>query len=603
MLVLEEGAMPGRQQEGSAGEFEDIAALGDPDLRDRLSTMPLADQAELFRRSGWVDRVRIVKNSDVAGEVLASMPDEEVLLTFRGAGEDGGLALIPHCTDEQLRFILDVDLWNEHAVDEERVLKWLDYLVSSGEKAIIDFVRVCDYELVIVFLSKLIRLTPFEEAVETGEEATSIVPDDAFVVQALVPEETPAIRIFLMTIMGEDRDLYARLRYSTYRAIAAETEDEAYRWRNSRLEEKGILEYEEAARIYEALPQSEVRGLAARGTRPYYGGRDDIQVPAFYPLGLSGSRTPYHELLEALEEDGVKNRIAGDASYVTNRLLVADGRPIGDVDATREALDRLFSLASVGLLHLAAENKRKPAEVLPAVSISDLFRLGLGLVMDLGAEAEDVGKKCPAAPGFGEYALLEEYQVGVLRGLRRRVPQMYEPGATATDDYRDFRTPDEIAAARAVLARISVLAETCLGKLRLLRHSEAPRPASPPAAGGAPAAVEVRTMDFGTALMTGFARFVIDERFGVAPLGRREVQKFLDAAFVDSGKHGRTIDARAADKFLAWLKRRTGFEGDEWAILEAYVAEHLELVEADFAEVSSAKDTDSLLISSMLIAA
>ena len=66
LLVFEEGAMPGRQQERSAGEFEDIAALGDPDLRDRLSTMPLADQAELFRRSGWVERVRIVKNSDVA---------------------------------------------------------------------------------------------------------------------------------------------------------------------------------------------------------------------------------------------------------------------------------------------------------------------------------------------------------------------------------------------------------------------------------------------------------------------------------------------------------------------------------------------------------
>ncbi|MGD9140930.1 MAG: DUF6178 family protein [bacterium] len=601
--------MPRKYKLKPKEEIDGIAALDDPDLRDRLSSLSLGDQAEIFRRSDWLERIKVVKNSDLADELVASMPDEEILLTFKGAGEENGLALIAHCTDDQLRFILDIDLWSRHALDEERVIKWLGYLVSSGEKAVVDFVRACDLELVVVFLTKLIRLIPFDDAVEMGEELTSIMPDEAFVVQSLVPEETPAIRLLLTTIMAEDRDLYSEIRFSTYRAIATETEDEAYRWRNSRLEEKGILEYEEASRIYEGLSESETRELLDGKDRPYYRRAGDIQVPAFYPLGLSSSRVRYLELLCGLEEGEVMERIAGDVSYVTNRLLIAGGHEIGDVEATRDALDRLFSFANVGLLHLAERTGRQPAELLEAVCVSNLFRLGLGLALDLGAEADEIGRHCPVVEGLGEYALLEDYHVGVLEGLRRKVPQFYEPGATADDDYRDFRTPEEIATARAVLAQISVLAEVCFEKLGML--SILPVGLSVPVAsrsGGAdtaspgPAIVTRRRPDFGNALMTVFARSMLGEELSVTPLKKREISKFLCAAFTETGKGGRTIDPAGAEKFLSWLETRTGFRGHKWAILEAYVMERLELVEEELAGASSAKDVDSLLVESMLLA-
>lgn len=595
----------------SREEIDGIAAIDDPELRDRLSGVPLADQVEVFRRSDWLDRVKVVKNSDLADELVASMPDEEILLTFKGAGEDNGLALIAHCTDEQLGFILDIDLWRQHAVDEERVLKWLGYLVSSGEKAVVDFVHACDIELIVVFLSKLIRLIPFDDAVEMGEELTSIMPDEAFVVQSLVPEETPAIRFLLTTIMAEDRDLYSKLRFSTYRAIATETEDEAYRWRNSRLEEKGILEYGEAAKIYEGLSDPEIRKLIDGKDRPYYRRAGDAQVPAFYPLGLSGSRASYLDLLRGLEEGEIRGRIAGDVSYVTNRLLIAGGHEIGDVDATRDALDRLFCLANVGLLDLAEQTGRRPAEIMEAVCVSNLFRLGLRLALDLRGEADETAGSCPVVEGFGEYALLEDYHVGVLKGLRRQVPQFYEPGATADDDYRDFRTPEEIATARAVLAQISVLAELCYDRLDVL--STSPAGASGPVAAGAKTRgaearspglvmIDSRRLDFGNALMTGFAHMALGREFAVVPLRKREINKFLGAAFIETKKDGKTIAPAEAEKFLSWLKARTRFKGHKWAILEAYVMERLELLEEELGGASSVKDIDPLVIESVLLA-
>jgi hypothetical protein len=362
------------------------------------------------------------------------------------------------------------------------------------------------------------------------------------------------------------------------------------------LEEKGILEYGEAARIYDSLPESEIRGLTGRDVRPYYGGVNDIQVPAFYPLGLSGSRPLYYELLEDLDNDEVRNRIAGDASYVTNRLLVADGQAIGDVDATRAALGRLFSFANVGLLHVAEKSGLEPAEVLEAVSISNLFRAGLGPVMALKPEADEIGRGSPLLPGFGEYALFEDYHVGALKGLRMKVPRHYEPEATSTDDYRDFKTPEEIATARAVLAQISVLAEACYDKLDILSLVSAGAAASQ----SAPLAAS--RMDFGNLLMTGFARFVLDGEFGVGPLKKTELGRFLDAAFMTGEDGDRSLDPAAGAKFVAWLKRKTGLRGHRWAILEAYVMERLEVVEEDLAGAASAKDVDALLVESILLA-
>jgi hypothetical protein len=579
--------MSGRKSAKPVRRLESISGLAGRDLRDKLVELPLDDQVRLFLRSNWRDRIKIVRFSSLADELVASIPDEEILLAFRGAGEDEGLQLIAHAADEQLRFVLDIDLWDEHAVDEEQVLKWLGYLVSLGERSIMSFVRGCDLELVVVFLSKLICLIPFEEAVEMGDELTSIMPDEAFVVQPRIVEEIPSIRLFLSVVRAEDRDLYGQLRYAVYRSIETEAEEEAYRWRNSRLEEKGILEYREAAGIYDPLPESRIRELTNAGGRPYYARAGEIQVPAFYPLELSSSRPLYYELLTSLEEGDLKQRITGDVSYVANRLLVADGRAVGDVDATGAALGRLFSLANVGLLLMADRTGRTPGEIMKAVSITDLFKIGLGAVMGLKREAQEIGRKCRPAGGTAEPAPLEEYHSAVLNGLLRRLPQYYVPGADDGEDYRDFRTPEEIVDTKKVLDQISVLWKACFGKS---------------GAGDSGPAMPAGKTNFGNVLMTGFARFVLSGEATAVPLKKRELDRFLDTAFVDAGEAGRALDAAAGEEYLAWLKGKTGLEAHEWAILEAYVMERFEALEEEISGALSAKDVDSLLTRGILLA-
>ena len=588
--------MAGKKMRAPALCPESIALMDDDVLRDRLGVLSLGEQTALFLRSDWLDRVKIVRNSELAAEVVASVPDEEILLTFKGAGEEAGLPLIGLATDDQLRFILDVDLWTQHAIDEERVVKWLGYLVSCGEDVIAGVARACDMELVVVFLSKLIRLIPFDEAVELGEEMTSIMPDEAFVVQSRVPEEIPSVRLLLTALRNEDRDLYSDLRYSTYRAIEAEIEDDAYRWRNSRLEEKGILEYVEASRIYERMPESEIKGLAGFGGRPYYRRPGYMQVPAFYPLRLSATRPLYYELLEATGDEELKRRITGDISYITNRLLVAGGQGIGDVSATGDTLGLLFSYANIGLLRLAEGAGREPLEVLEAVSAADLFRIGFGLVNDLHKRAVELVEAAKSLHGREDTDFFEEYHGDVLRGLSDKRPRHYVPGESGCDEYRHFMTPEEVATADRVMAQMAVAAEACFDKLAIAPSSGSD------AAKLKSAALGIDCVHVGNLLTTVYAHFATGGNPGIAPLTDRELDAFLETAFAEGKSRSRSIDAAVADKFISWLKHKTGFRGHKWAILEAYFMERLELLEEELSQISSAADTDPLLVESVLLA-
>jgi len=262
-------------------------------------------------------------------------------------------------------------------------------------------------------------------------------------------------------------------------------------------------------------------------------------------------------------------------------------------------------------LHLAEKNGIEPGEVLEAVCISNLFRVGLGLVVPLKGEADEVGRSCPPVPGYGEYALFEDYHIGVLKGLRMKVPQHYEPEADGTGDYRDFTAPEEIATARALLAQISVLREACYDNLDVLSMALAGIAGVGAAATGAspggpaaaePAMIAASRMNFGNLLMTGFVRFVLDGEFDITPLKKKEIGGFLSAAFVAGEDGERSLDPVLTAKFIAWLRRGTGLKGHRWAILEAYVMERLELVEEDLAGASSGKSVDPLLVESVLLA-
>ena len=230
--------------------IRNIAGLEDAEMKSKFNGLPVAAQTDIFLALDWKQRVRIIRNSGQAAEIVRSLSEQEVLLTIKGAGIEDSLPLIALTTPEQLRFVLDVEVWARDIVDASKARLWLDHILSCGEDKVIEFIQSVDRELLVVMLSRLITLVPNEEGVKVPEELPGIMPDEFFTILSNEPQETENLRMLLRVLRQWDRNEFYKLLFQIHGSVDAETEEKAFRWRTSRLEEKGLLELDEALEIY-----------------------------------------------------------------------------------------------------------------------------------------------------------------------------------------------------------------------------------------------------------------------------------------------------------------------------------------------------------------
>ena len=115
--------------------------------------------------------------------------------------------------------------------------------------------------------------------------ATNIMADEYFTILSRIPEETENVRLLLRVMRQWDRDMFYSLLFEAYGSAGPETEEHALRWRNSRLEEKGLLEFDEAIEIYGYIGEEEARSLAEeRESAPLSG--EPVDAPS-YPMRLA----------------------------------------------------------------------------------------------------------------------------------------------------------------------------------------------------------------------------------------------------------------------------------------------------------------------------
>jgi hypothetical protein len=182
-----------------------LAALDDGSLQARLQGMSLEQQADLLLALDWEDRIRVIKNSPAPRDLMRSIPDEEVLLTIKGLGEEDTLDLIELSSPGQIRFILDVELWSRDSVDDAKVIRWLGYLIDCGEEKVIEFLETADRELLVILLSRLVYLVPNDPEAPSVSDMSNMVPDDFFTILSRHPEETERTKLLLRIMRQWDR--------------------------------------------------------------------------------------------------------------------------------------------------------------------------------------------------------------------------------------------------------------------------------------------------------------------------------------------------------------------------------------------------------------
>jgi hypothetical protein len=310
---------------------------------------------------------------------------------------------------------------------------------------------------------------------------------------------------------------------------------------------------------------------------------------------LADPRTLFYRTLVSIDDLPEQNRLRSEIAFSANRLLVADAERIGEIDAIKSSLNRLFSLANVGLLFLSGGEQQRAEETVISLPVKELFQIGFSRVADLGSIARRITAKWWPLWREKGFVLLGFPGDEVLSGALKRIPQFYDLPEGGSPGFRDFVTFEEVAVTRRALDEIAIVAETVFDHLGLPLPHEADLESESVFASG----LEEITM--GSLLLTGFVHFTLKGSFEALPLTTEDLDGMFDMVLERSESGGNRVRPGSVERFLSWLARETGLEEYRLQVLAGYVKAAVTELEEEMRALSSAGDFDPRYVRSIIV--
>jgi hypothetical protein len=234
-------------------------------------------------------------------------------------------------------------------------------------------------------------------------------------------------------LFREQPDRYQSIVWSALTEIPSEIEEEALRWRQSRLEEHGFPPFEEALSVYAAPSESPL-------DRP---GATDGPAPRT-PLAVIGGQEFLPAVLDSLHaaaQDGFLRQIAS----LANRILVADGIDTGDPEGHRKAVRKSAGYVGIAVASRSGLDPVSAGRTLEEVPLIELFREGYGAAAALQRRAGSLVRDGWASCHPEALQLLDPPLGERVAGLLKPRPLYYQvPTGDGPEGYRDFSDVREI---------------------------------------------------------------------------------------------------------------------------------------------------------------
>jgi hypothetical protein len=484
-------------------------------------------------------KLDLLLSTDDPARLVRSLPPEDLYLALLDIGPDDAAEVVSLASPEQFRHFVDMSAWRggDEGPRTAEVLRWLrlskEGAGNSGRVRFRGQLSGLDVELLALVLRRGMKVHDLGEDERPQPENPALAlytPDRRFLLEFSSADELTAMRQLIETLYERDEGAAGRLIEATRWEQSAELEEAARRWRDGRLRDLGVPDFEEAVSFY-ARPASKTAAPVEHSASTALAAPAHPLVDAALDL-LSGAD------LEHAEESVV---------YAANAALVANRVPLDDADEVREQLAEARATLSLGLELISSGDPARASRALVDEPIRTIFQTAMGEAYRLQTRARKIAAAA-RLPQAQSATVLDEPLESVVQALLKPRPSFQEPGKRRP---RAFASRAEVAQAEALLDE----AEATLALLSSLGLAPAILGPLADQAGLGPAAVKA----------SHAIRALVESRLAGAPvaLGRDEerplpdgfVQK-LDEAFQNAtgGSRNETV-TRATHRLRSILIR------------------------------------------------
>jgi len=496
--------------------------------------------------------------------IIHSFPETDLYFLINDIGISDAYEILALASDRQWEYILDIELWEKDRIDINSVTRWLDILFQAAPARFIKWAVEKMPEFIEYYLYKNIKVAIREHDEDPSDLGKDLVTvDDVFYIRITDDYYTPVesdteteedddrekrelfIKQMLEKIAEYDYGTYRNMLFETMTVLPAEMEEEFYRLRNVRLEEKGFLPFYEAVGVYAPL-----KPKALAGRKKISKKRDQsvslMPVP-LYPFGMLKEDNLFAMSIKRIEPAEILGNLQVEFAGLCNRIISADQRTIKSRDELKEIVKKACGYLSIGLERLAPEGEKpdisRTAALIEKYHLEHIFRTGFGLALEAKERAEKwLMKSWFRAQGLPLGFWGEEW-TGVLGGLLIKKPLYFDNYKTGYI-YREFLSLPDVTESRRTLEEIIAFDNLLSLTGADIKH------------------VKGRSFNYKNLILTLFAGYRTGLQKDAVPLTYDDFTRFFATLWTGKGK-SRRIDVSVKESFLSWLAGRTGLKPAE----------------------------------------
>jgi hypothetical protein len=561
----------------------------DPKEAQRVfNSLSVKNQLDLVLQGRGKDRLHYLFLSEHPEQLVQQLPELEVFLTVKEAGERDCLDLIALTTPEQFQFLLDLDFWKRDQLDPEKVLHWMEILLESGEKRVTQFIQSTDIEFIALLLKKFIHATTLDgEHVEGMDRISPFTLDQYHFVHFRGKRTREIFEPFLQILYRVDKNSYQRLMDSLIVELESELEETGYRLRNSRLNDYGFPDFEESLQIYQFLnPDSPL----PQGRPLHVESREEIaKGSSVFYLTQQNEGPFFSSIVSKIDDPHEQDRLKQEITGLCNKAIVAEAVDLSNIAAMERAVKKVYHTLNLSLQYLSEDDEIRAFEILRSQPVQRLFQYGVSTTLLLRRKAESIFK----GPWFSNdpenLVLLDPPHLETFEGLLRRRPSLYRDW-----NYEDFRSPQDLKEADDFLESI----ETVVGFL------ENELKASPfylkeiDLSGCIPDGW--REVTLSTIFLTSVSNQILNGVFRFEAIGQGRIRDYLTRIFERDAQGKGVIKMEIKNSLRDWLVSIEGEEVRRQHLL-AFQDFCLDLFEGQYGKIPPGEEVDPRFVKGLLI--
>ncbi len=448
------------------------------------------------------DRARAIIDSPYTRQILERLSPQETFMLIKDSWGTDSQILLQYVTPETISHIIDMDCWDKDTLSVDALLDWLWEIYNASVESLQVALEALDLDIVILLYQTyidVVQVVPTDERIpdllDAGYES---LDDNYFFLIKIEDEKTQLLKDMLSLVFTHYQDTYYAIMEGVIWEMKSYIEENIYEKRSLRLMELGFPPPDEAMSIYRRVHAKNLlnQGLSKEKVPHMDKGRGFL--PAVYLDHLSRNTDLIVSSMRETSRE-TQERFMVEMIYLSNKVVMADYRPLNEVEELKSSIDKASAISSLGLAVAMKKGGRSAGEVLDTMNAETLFSLGYNAILDQQMRLRQTLRTV-------DLAMVPEDLSSLAEGLLKKRPLFRD---------RELSTMEQLEEVTHTVDMIDALA-TIMDALRW-RESRDTLSGTNTGSG----------LDMETFILTVLAVNFLEKKTGFRPLERTELVEFL----------------------------------------------------------------------------